>query len=313
MKNLIIYHTITGNTKKIAQAIYKGMCQTGEKVDIATIKDINVRDLAGYDLIGFGSPVMYMRELHNVTNFVENIESVDGKHCFVFCTHGANPGHYLSRVVPAMEQRGMLVIGWNDWFGGVYYPVVPKPYFTDGHPDSIDLKEAQDFGREMVERSKGIYDGETQRIPEFPKGKKYDDIYDPPEVYEGIPVEIVKRVYKERVRLKFNLNTEKCKYPKCTLCMDNCPMKSIDFTVSPSIFEITCDRCYLCEQICPQGAIEVNYSPFQKAHDSIIVMGIQKSLDRFEARGHFRRLVPLKDIGWDTPFWTFKHPRFKIE
>ena len=61
----------------------------------------------------------------------------------------------------------------------VYYPAVPKPYFTDGHPDAIDLKEAEDFGREMVERSRRIYRGETQLIPTLPKGSEYDELYDP--------------------------------------------------------------------------------------------------------------------------------------
>jgi hypothetical protein len=39
---------------------------------------------------------------------------------------------------------------------------------------------------------------------------------------------------------------------------------------------------------------------------------LQKSLDILEARGRFRRLVPLKGIGWDTPAWTFRKPRYKI-
>jgi len=70
--------------------------------------------------------------------------------------------------VPAMKQQGLTVIGWNDWFACVYFPLIPKPYFTDGHPDEIDLKEAVGFGKEMVERSRRIYQGEKRLVPEFP-------------------------------------------------------------------------------------------------------------------------------------------------
>ena len=42
------------------------------------------------------------------------------------------------------------------------------PYYTAGHPDEIDLREAEEFGREMVERSRRISAGETKLIPAMP-------------------------------------------------------------------------------------------------------------------------------------------------
>jgi menaquinone-dependent protoporphyrinogen IX oxidase/NAD-dependent dihydropyrimidine dehydrogenase PreA subunit len=318
MKSLLIYYSQSGNTKKIAEAIYAGMNQTGEPCDIKRLREVHRQDLAGYDLIGLGSPVINLKELSNVTSFIEDtMKNVDGKHGFAFCTHGALPGKYLSRVVPAMIQRGLVVIGWNDWFCSAVYGAIPKPYFTDGHPDEIDLREAEDFGREMVERSRRIYQGETQLIPTFPKGREYDEIYNPPEVEvpsrskELRPYE--KAVLKANARMGLKVNMEKCRYPKCTLCIDNCPNHSIDFSVSPPVFNIKCDCCWLCEQTCPSGAIEANWEPVQAAHDPLTIGVIQKALEIFEARGRFRRLVPLEDIGWDTPFWkTKKPPRFKI-
>ena len=70
MKSIVIYFSITGNTKKIAQAIHSGMSQSGETCDIARLRDVEAQDLAGYDLIGLGSPVMWLRELANVTQFI---------------------------------------------------------------------------------------------------------------------------------------------------------------------------------------------------------------------------------------------------
>ena len=192
--------------------------------------------------------------------------------------------------------------------GSVYYPAVPKPYFTDGHPDEIDLQEAEDFGREMVERSKRIHKGETDEIPKLPRGIEYDETYDPcPPVSE----EMVRAFLKAQAGLEFTVNMKKCNYPRCTLCIDNCPTGSIDFSVSPPLFNINCDKCFLCEMACPSGAIEVDWLPFHEAHYPT-VPSLQKTLEIFESRGKFRRLVPLDKIGWDTPFWKFKKPRYKI-
>ena len=306
MKAIVIYYSQTGNTKAIAQAIHDGMCLTGEQCEIARLKDVDPQKLTDYDLIGLGSPVIHARELPNVTYFVNYIESVDGKHGFAFCTHGTDPGFYISRAVTSLTQRGLTVIGWKNWFCSAYHPLLPKPYFTDGHPDEIDLEEAKAFGKEMVERSLKVSQGETGLIPELPKGKEYDELYRP--IHE-----VPKFFQKMLNRIEFKVNREKCKYPKCTFCMDNCPTEAIDMSADPPTFDRGCDLCWLCEQTCPNGAIEIDYEPLAKAHVPLTIRDLQKAIQLFEDKGMFRRLVPLEDIGWDTHFWSFKKPRFKIK
>ncbi|MFC2070913.1 EFR1 family ferrodoxin [Chloroflexota bacterium] len=312
MKSIVIYYSMSGNTKKIAQAIHSGMSQLGEQCDIARLRDVNTQDLEGYDLIGLGSPVINQKEPPNVTGFIQrSLVSVDGKHGFVFCTHGASPCRYLSNVVPAMIQRGLTIVGWNDWFGSAFYPVIPKPYLTDGHPDAIDLKEAEDFGREMAERSQSIYQGNTQLIPAFPKGREYDELYEPSEAKPWVFPETME--YGKVMRsTKFNINAKKCRYPKCTHCIDNCPAGNIGHSTYGPVFYSSCALCFLCEQTCPQAAIEIDWVPLEEAHYALVKSWLKKSTDVFEAKGRFRRLVPMEDLGWDTPFWKNKPPRFKI-
>jgi flavodoxin/ferredoxin len=311
MKSIIIYYSQTGNTKKIAQAIHAGMSQTGEPCEIARLKDVDPHGLAGYDLIGLGSPLVHSREHRNVGRFLSSLRNVDGKHAFAFCTHGAIPGYYFQRVVPAMEQKGLTVIGWENWFCAAYHPIIPKPYFTDGHPDEIDLKEAEDFGREMVERSQRVSRGETDLIPTLPKGKEYDERYFPvADSFSGDDGAWKRLV----VRDSFKINTEKCNYPKCTYCADNCPNDAIDLSASPPIFDRDCDLCFLCEQICPRGAIEYDYGPLENSHKPLNISVLQSSVNAFEVKGLFRRLVPDEKIGWETSFRTLKKPpRFKID
>jgi hypothetical protein len=50
-----------------------------------------------------------------------------------------------------VKKKRLRVIGFRDWYGSVFLPMMPKPYLTDGHPDEIDLLEAQSFGKEMAE------------------------------------------------------------------------------------------------------------------------------------------------------------------
>ncbi len=310
MKSIVIYYSQTGNTKKMAQAIHKGMSEVEGQVDIAKLQDVDpTKDLGGYDLIGLGSPVQCIKELPNVTEFIETMRSVEGKHGFAFSTHGALPGRYMARVVPAMEQRGLTIIGWNDWFCSVMFPLTPKPYFTDGHPDEIDLKEAEDFGRQMVNSSRRIYQGETNLIRPLPKGKEYDDWY---EVVPGPTPGEFAPFLRVQDSMEFKVNKEKCGYPKCMVCIDNCPAHAIDFTVDPPKFTLSCARCWHCEQTCPRGAIELDWLPLQLLHDPMTVNWLQKSLEVYEARGRFRRLAPISEIGWDTAVWTLKRPRYKL-
>ena len=69
-----------------------------------------------------------------------------------------------------------------------------------------------------------------------------------------------------------------------------------------------------CEQICPTGAIEVDWGPMAKLHDKYIKILLSKRLDKAEAAGYFRRLVPVENIGWKTHWFEIsKHPRYKIK
>jgi flavodoxin len=181
MKSIVVYFSQTGNTKKIAQDIYAGLAEVAGKCDIARIQDVKNEDLLPYDLIGIGSPVWHRREPANVLSFIEySMKSLEGKHAFIFCTHGLYPGHFIGRVVAALTLEGLKVIGWKNWYASVWLPEHPKPYFTDGHPDEIDLEEAREFGREIAERSRRVVSGENHLIPNLPVGREYHELYPGP-------------------------------------------------------------------------------------------------------------------------------------
>ena len=112
---------------------------------------------------------------------------------------------------------------------------------------------------------------------------------------------------------------EKCAYPTCTLCVDHCPMNSIDFSVCPPIIKPNCEGDDLCWVICPHDAVEI--INLDSTHARLVMHEEMKDYHPFvnllaeaEAKGRFRRHVPLDKVGWDNIIYKNpKHPRFVIE
>jgi Fe-S-cluster-containing hydrogenase component 2 len=99
----------------------------------------------------------------------------------------------------------------------------------------------------------------------------------------------------------------KCTYPKCTLCIDNCTMDSIDFSRLPPVVHNNCEGCDLCWCICPEGAIDIpniieaHASGPMAAAMAARTLPFRDKLDRAIASGRFRPLLSLvNDIGWDN-------------
>lgn len=367
MKGIVLYYSATGNTQKIAMAIHSGMKMVIDNCDIASIKEFNQQQLSKYDVIGIGSPVWGFREPTNMKWFIYNLPDLDGKLCFPFCVHGASPEGYFYSITRSLKKKGMTIIGYQDWYGSVYQVRhMPKPYLTDLHPDEIDLQEALEFGHQMAERALKISTGETDLIPNLPKGESADPLWKPripgkarqlptrninsekclyPKCTVCVdncpvnaidylkfplsikqncincnfcnrlcPVGAVEVDYPPSDIIQRKVNTEKCKYPDCTLCIDHCPTGAIDFSVNPPVFSWKCEHDDLCWAVCPEGAIEVN----DEEHCKVVIMKdnehiFAKALSRAEEAGRFRRLVPLDEVGWDTPIYTIKkHPVINI-
>lgn len=165
MKTLVAYFSQTGNTKKVAEAIYEEV--PGEK-DIKALDELE--DLEGYDLIFYGFPIQAGNPAKDAGEFLTG--KCSGKRLALFTTHGApedaeRVGPWLDNVRNLVAQEGAELRGLFDCQGEASQQVVDfllnsdKPELQQygreaaeakGLPDAARLERARDFARDIIAR-----------------------------------------------------------------------------------------------------------------------------------------------------------------
>jgi NAD-dependent dihydropyrimidine dehydrogenase PreA subunit len=204
----------------------------------------------------------------------------------------------------ALENRGVTVIDWNHWYGEGKEGWGVRPCPAEGHPDEIDLKEAEDWGRDLVELSHRISQGETNLKKQLPKGKEYEKIYGG-ETY---------REHPRWLHHDYNVTIDEKNCTGCGLCVENCPMDNIDLNASPPVLG-SCIYCTTCEAVCPSGAVDIEFERLK--NDRVKIFGGDTSAGQkwaagvgdnkqHEQRGtllppekRLRMLVQIEDLGKD--------------
>jgi flavodoxin/Fe-S-cluster-containing hydrogenase component 2 len=395
LKGCVVYYSATGSTGKIAGAIHRGMKSVMD-CDIAPLKKIDPGKMDKYDVIAIGGPIWYYRETANLRLFIYKMSMMTGKPFILFCTHGTQPSGFYNSLMQPLRKKEVAVIGWKDWYGSASHVLhMPSPYVTDGHPDDIDLREAEVFGKEMAERAKRICAGEKSLIPETPSGPDADPLWQKggmmveggtpsggpspggPGAAAGGPggmfasadeipkFDMLKCVYPrctacmdncvggaidfsrtasagllsgssilvegcihcqqpmceracaydaityKQMKTKHAYDMKKCTYPKCALCVDNCPMNSIDLSHGQSIVHNNCEGCDLCWCVCPYDAISIPNIAESHAllanSETTWDSPFLANLNNAEKTGRFRRLVPVDKVGWGNIVYKNTH------
>lgn len=159
-KTLVAYLSLTGNTQKIAEAIFSSL--DGAKT-MKSVDDIQDQELAQFKLIFIGFPVHSHSVPFKTENLIKKIP--EGKQIAFFSTHGSLTGSRLAH--EALEYAGVLtkntkVLGTFTCRGQVSLNVLESlsksPEHTAwtemaasarSHPDEGDLEDARSFARWM--------------------------------------------------------------------------------------------------------------------------------------------------------------------
>lgn len=163
MKVLVAYQSQTGNTKKVAEAIYREIQVEKEMKEVNTIKG-----LEGYDLCFVGFPIQAYEPTHQAKVFLE--EHAAGKNIVLFVTHASSEDEeLLTQWLDACRKAavGANIVGMFNCRGELSEEVAefmkssgdPKleawaerRLDTLGQPDATRLERARKFTREIMAR-----------------------------------------------------------------------------------------------------------------------------------------------------------------
>ena len=117
MKILITYFGQTGNTEKVAKAIYEEASQNHE-VETKKFEEVNAGDLTGYDIVFIGSPIHAGNLSGPAKAFLNNLKAPSGQKMAAFITHAgpAYPEQTMSTFTEpyktACEKNALKFLGY---------------------------------------------------------------------------------------------------------------------------------------------------------------------------------------------------------
>lgn len=142
---LITYHSQSGTTKSLAEAIATGLQEEGISYNIMPISEVAINDLINYRAILIGTPVYYGMPSSEIIKFFEESVTIhgrlEGKLGGAFATSsyigGGNETACLA-ILKSMMVHGMLIVGADkgDHFGPVGV----------GKPDEVSFKSGHNYG-----------------------------------------------------------------------------------------------------------------------------------------------------------------------
>jgi flavodoxin len=108
-KAIIVYESLYGNTKRVAQAIKDGMEKVGNvECSIKKTSEIHTNDLLRYDAILFGGPNHNQEPARNILRFIDRATIVDlnGKIGAAFDTYtGGNIGIAVAKLETIIREK----------------------------------------------------------------------------------------------------------------------------------------------------------------------------------------------------------------
>ncbi|MFI5781876.1 flavodoxin family protein [Nocardia sp. NPDC051570] len=152
MKAIIVCTSVShGNTKKVADVM-------GRVLDarVVTPGEVDVAELADYDLVGFGSGIFNMAFHPDLRKFVAALPEQQWRKAFVLASSGLPEPpfrRYVRSMVRQLEQKGFEVV---DTFHGrgfdTYAPFKLVGGIKKGRPNAADLEEALLFAEGLRTR-----------------------------------------------------------------------------------------------------------------------------------------------------------------
>jgi multimeric flavodoxin WrbA len=145
-KIIVVYYSLSGNTKAMAEAIAEGArAVSGTQVTVKTGLDATIDDLLGCDAIAVGSPDYFSYMAGGLKDFFDRTYypaqgKVTGKPCACFVSAGGPPTvvlELLAKICGAFKLRGVGSVGCS------------------GTPSDDIAEECRALGRKLAQEAAG--------------------------------------------------------------------------------------------------------------------------------------------------------------
>ncbi len=167
MNILVAYYSETGNTRKVAEAIFVSLRHVHKEM-LAIDQAV---DLEPYDLIFCGFPVQHHSIPARMVHFLQGIPK--GKKLAIFVTHGSLRGgeKAVSAIYAAFSiLQGQTIIGTfgcrgqvkpqliDEWMEAPQHQAwASEAQSANGHPDPAELEDARSFAETMLYAAEHIH------------------------------------------------------------------------------------------------------------------------------------------------------------
>ncbi len=114
MNAIVIYESLTGNTREAADVIAAELSAAGVATVASSIESVDLGVLAAADLVVVGSWVdgmFFIGQRPGRAGRLRSMPVIDGKRAAVFCTYAIDPGKTLTKLSDIVTERGGNVIG----------------------------------------------------------------------------------------------------------------------------------------------------------------------------------------------------------
>ena len=249
MKSLILFWSIGGTTRQVAERIADGLRSANAECDLRDLRTGVPSDLSPYDTVGVGFPVHYFRAPTVVREAIVALGRLDGRSVFAFSLNGTSRGAALNRVRSALARAGGTEIGVFTSYGeDNFYPYAREGWlFSPDHPTESELLAAQQFGA-------GLVFAHRQRLAggALPPSRPLDSPTHPVHALERMVTgpRLTRLLYSRF----FRVDPERC--TQCGKCARRCPVRNIAWERGAlPRWGRDCVLCLDCVTTCPAEAV----------------------------------------------------------